>query len=380
VYIFRKFNTAHAVWFKKSKSFLLLEEPAFEVLQNYSNGIEKYKIIEICEEKFGHLEANIRQFVDEIIQHIQFCNDPENAVEISVKNTLGDTISAESFLPAVTYKLGEKFITINYESEDLKFAIHPLIAHLESDDTKNSEHNIECFQHNDLLILKHNKKVVEAFHINNMEYFTGATTQLMHSILYGYDFNHWMTMLHASGIYSNNHAILFSAASGKGKSTISAIFKAKGYGYLSDDIIAADNNGKVYPFPAAISIKEGSIEVLSEYFPEISKMDTKETFIGKMVKYIPIQNITPESMNGIPVKAFVFVNYSKSGDFIFEEAEKKQALQTLLKETWVNPTARSVSAFFDWMEETDFYNLQYSNIDEALGVINKILGAEIPNV
>ncbi len=370
--VIKKFGNTNAIWFQQSKSFLLLEEPAFNVFQLFSDGVETEKITEVCEQKYGHLEGNISQFVDEIIEHIQYYGNPDNLDDISSKSLLSDNIQADSFLPLVNYKIGKKQIAVYYGSEYLKFAIHPLIAHLVTNIQANSAHIVECFEKDDLLVAKYNGKIVEAFSTDKVEYFTGGVRQLMYSILYNRGYNDWMSMLHASGIISNNRAILFSAAAGSGKSTISAILKAKGFGYLSDDFIATDDAGNAFAFPAAISIKEGSIKVLSEYYPELLTNETKTTFIGKSVKYITVFNIFDESEKGTPVEAFVFVKFSKTDKYVFEEVDKKEALQLLLKETWVNPKPEIVTSFFNWVERTPFYKLNYSETSQALDAVNEI--------
>ena len=334
--------------------------------------MDQEAITQVCQQKFGHLEKNIPQFVEEIIQHILYYNHPGNAIEISRKSLVKEEINARSFLTPVNYRLGQKCITILYENENIKFAIHPLLAHLETDNRGKENHILECFEKENLVIVKYNGNIIEAFTKDKMEYYTGNVRQLMYSILYEKDFNDWMAMLHASGIVSKGQALLFSAESGSGKSTISAILKAKGYDYLGDDFIATDVRGKAYPFPAAISVKQGSVKVLSGYYPELKKVETKETFIGKQVKYLPVHNINKESMKGAIVKAFVFVNYSKSDNFSFKQIDKRTALQSLLKETWVNPKPEFVTGFFEWIEKTEFYHLNYSNTDEALEVVNQI--------
>lgn len=370
--VIKQFKNTRAIWFQQSKSFLLLEEPAFDVFQLYSDEVEKEKIIEICQQKYGHLEGNIPQFVDEIIQHIQYYNNPENVDEISSKSLLPDNIQADSFLTLVNYKIGKKQIAVSYGNEYIKFAIHPLIAHLEIDVQEKSEHIIECFEKDNLLISKYNGEVVEAFHPDKIEYFTGGVRQLMYSVLYDREYNQWMTMLHASGITSGNRAILFFAAAGSGKSTISAILKAHGYGLLGDDFIATDTSGCAYAFPSAISIKAGSIKTLTEYYPELKTNETKKSFIGKLVKYIPVYNTTEWFEAGTPVKAFVSVKYSKTDKHIFEEVDKKEALQLLLKETWVNPEPEIVKSFFNWVEQTTFYKLHYSETGQALDAVSEI--------
>ncbi len=371
--IIKRFENTFALWFQNSKSFLLLKEPAFDVFKNYVEGVPVEKITKICKKKYGHLESNIPQFVNEIIQHIQYYLNPANNDNLSQKAVVPASVSPKSLLSPVNYKTGNKIVSVYYGSERIKFAIHPLIAHLETDENKDLQHTIECFENDGLLISKYNGKIVEAFRTSDVEYFTGGVRQLMYSILYNTGYNNWMSMLHASGITAGNRAILFSAAAGSGKSTISAILKAHGYGFLSDDFIATGKNGNAFAFPAAISIKEGSVKTLSEFYPELTNVQTVQTFIGKSVKYIPVFNLINEWKKGTPVTAFVFVQFSKSGEFIFENVKKTDALQLLLKETWVNPEPEIVTRFFNWIEKTPFYKLQYSQTQQALDAVKQIL-------
>ncbi len=371
-YVLKKLDSTYAIWFENSKSFLLLEEPAYEVLKQYSNGIDKKKITTICQEKFGHLEENIPQFVDEIIQHIEYFSDTINMPAISKKHKVSNQNRLESFVSKSVYKLGDETIEVKYGNKDLKFAVHPLIAHLEISNKIKANHTIECFIQNNLVVSKYNGQLLDAYDESDFEYFTGGIRQLMYSILYKIDYYDWMAMFHASGIKQNNESILFSAAAGSGKTTISALLKAGGYGYLSDDFIAGDADGKAYPFPAAISVKEGSVKTLSEFYPELLKTATKKTFIGKEVKYIPVNNIDAQNNIGVPVKAFVFVQFVKNGKFIFEKVGKREALQLLLKETWVNPKPEFVSRFFDWIDKLPFYQLQYSETEQAIEIVQKI--------
>lgn len=371
-YVLKKLDSTYATWFQNSKSFLLLEEPAFEVLKHFSDGIDKKKITTICQEKFGHLEENIPQFVAEIIQHIEYFNDTNNTPAISKKHKVANQNHSESFYSRCVYNLGDEIIEVKYGNEDLEFAVHPLIAHLEISNNTKANHTIDCFIQDNLVISEYNGQLLDAYHKDDFEYFTGGLRQLMYSILYKIDYYDWMAMFHASGIKQKNESILFSAAAGSGKTTISALLKAHGFGYLSDDFIAGDAAGKAYPFPAAISVKEGSVKTLSEFYPELLKTATKKTFIGKEVKYIPINNIDAPNKNGVPVKAFVFVQFVKNGDFVFEKVGKREALQLLLRETWVNPKPEFVSRFFDWIDKLPFYRLLYSETEQALETVQKI--------
>lgn len=370
--IIRRIGNAHTLWFDHSKSFILLEEPAFEVYRLFSEGIKIREIKEICQAKYGHLETDIHRFVDEIIGYIRFYNNPKNASQVSKIGQLKTVPHCGHFITEVNYRFGSANIAIRYQNEYLKFAVHPLISHLEVAKDSAPEIILECFEHDRLLILISNGELVAAFRTKDFEFYKGAISQQIYSLIYQRSFNDWMMMLHASGIIKNQQAVLFSAAAGSGKSTISALLKAQGYEFLSDDFIATDEAGKVYPFPAAITVKEGAVSTLSEFYPELNNTKPQEAFTGKMVRYIAVNNLNAASAQGFPVKAFVFVNYSTEEPFALEKVEPKEALRLLLKETWVKPTAKNVNRFFDWLQQTAFYRLRYSNTDEATEAVEKL--------
>lgn len=370
--IIRKLKNTWTIWFFQSKSFALFEEPAYDVFRLYSEGEYFSEIVTFCEKKYNHLEENILQFVKEIIQQIDYFNNPENEVSVAIKPP--EEINEPRFSPSqiTAYKIGRKAISVAYQNEHLKFAIHPVIAHLEDKRLQSVENKIGVFEKEGILCFTHNGKFIEAFLKKDIHYFSGCVKQLMFSILYERDYSDWMVALHASGVSRNGQAVVFSASGGSGKSTISALLKARAYNFLSDDFITADENGNVYPFPAAISVKEGSVETLSEYYPELKEISPQETFIGKIVRYLSVENLSGDYESGFPVKAFVFVKYDKHSESIIEEVTKKEALQHLLKETWVKPETENIEKFFDWIENTTFYRLQYSDNQLAIDFVQRL--------
>lgn len=371
--IVRPIHNSYVLWFVNSKSFVLLQEPAFEVYRLFSEGNSILKIKEICLDKFGHLEEDIPRFVDEIIRYVLYFNNPKNAPMISVADQFPVVPPCNEFCTSIDYQFGQSKIRIKYQDEYLKFVIHPLISHLETVADSAPKNILECFEQVQLLLLKSNEKLIAAFGTEDFEFYKGAILQQIYSLIYDRGFNDWMMILHASGVVANHQAIVFSAAAGSGKSTISALLKAQGYQYLSDDFIAADEQGHVYPFPAAISVKDGSVKTLEEFYPELQSILPEEAFTGKMVRYIPVNNLPVGSEQGYPVKAFVFVNYSQSEPFALEPVETEEALQLLLKETWVKPTAENVNCFFNWLQQTSFYRLRYSNTQEAIEAVEKLV-------
>jgi len=256
------FNKAYALWFENSKSFVLLQKPAFEVFQLFSEGVQVRKIKAICQEKFGHLEDDIPRFVTEIIRYIKYCQNPKHGRLVSKIHELQTLPFCNHFYSEVDYLMGSSCLRISYQTEYFNQAIHPLISHCETIAGNAPEKHIECFEQNRLLILTSNGTLIAAFRKKDFELYRGAVSQQIYSLIYRQDFGDWMMMLHASGVIANNKAILFSAAAGSGKSTLAALLKAHGYAYISDDFVGAVKNGYVFPFPSAISVKQGSVGTL----------------------------------------------------------------------------------------------------------------------
>jgi hypothetical protein len=274
------------------------------------------------------------------------------------------------------YGFGKTVLTIDYNDEWMQHLVHPSFMHLETTIQPTQKNHIRCYRTKNLIVLTHNDKIIEAFGPDSVEYYKGAVSQLVYSLIYKKPFSGWMCTLHASGVHQNNRAFIFSAAAGSGKSTVSAILKANGLGYVSDDFIAAAPNGNVYPFPASISVKEGSFPVLSTYYPELREKTPEKASTGKMVRYLHVNNFAGNLKKGIPVKGFVFVSYKSGSGFNLSEVNKKEALQLLLKETWVNPKPAFVQAFFEWVEKTPFYRMTYSDNEKMIETVKMMLNDE----
>ena len=87
--------------------------------------------------------------------------------------------------------------------------------------------------------------------------------------------SYYVAALHASAISDTKSTILFSAQAGSGKTTISSLLRASGLRLISDDFVPIDGiTGLVFPFPTAVSVKEGSIPVLSPYYPSLLAAET----------------------------------------------------------------------------------------------------------
>jgi len=370
-FIRKEIEGIQIVWFKNSKSFTLFEKPAFDVFRMYSKGVGLEEIIEYCQKKYGNQEENIPQFVAEIIEWINRLNQSKHSEPFStIEATLGSGLKKDKL--ESHYLFGEKYLTIQYDNEYLRGLIHPLFFYLETEKNKKSECFLELISSNNLLIVKYNNRIIESFQSTEVIFFKGAILKFLYGFMHDKDYNSWMMTLHASGVTHKNKAVLFSANAGSGKSTLAALLHANGYNLLSDDFVAADKNAYVYPSSAAISVKDGAVNVLSEYYPELLKMPFEKAFNRKEVRFIQNRNQTIKAGSKFKVKAIIFIKFTSKGESFIKEMDKKEAIRVLLKEIWVQPESENVSRFLEWVSRSDFYQMQYSDTDWALKCISKI--------
>jgi hypothetical protein len=373
VIVKKRIGDSYAVWFEPSRSFVLLEKPAHEVLSLYSEGLNIKEIINVVRKNHELTKSESKKFVEEIINRIEIYSNQKNApykspeIFSDLENINFDVFSEKC------YRIVNKSIVFHYSSDWLMNSFHPFFNYLEEKNISTSDFLFEVFEHEGLLILKYNGEIVEAFRYKDLNYFRGCVTQKLYSVIYNISSEDWMITSHASGVSNGKSSIIFPAQAGSGKSTLIALLQAHNFMVLSDDFVTIDRiDGYSYRLPAAISVKNGSVKILSQYYPELKDIATQKASTGKIVRYLPLKNNQKGVANMFPVKAFVFVNYSPNEPFSFIQMELREALPALLAETWVNPYPENVGQFFDWIDTKDFYRLNYSNNNDAIQAITNL--------
>lgn len=70
-------------------------------------------------------------------------------------------------------------------------------------------------------------------------------------------------LLHAATVEREGRALLMTGLSGSGKSTLAALLGEKGWRLMGDEFALLDlDDVRLYPFPRAVSLKNGAIDVL----------------------------------------------------------------------------------------------------------------------
>jgi len=72
-------------------------------------------------------------------------------------------------------------------------------------------------------------------------------------------------LLHASSAEKDGRALIMTGESGAGKSTLSALLGERGWRFMGDEFALLDlDDGRLWPFPRAISLKNGAIKVMEK--------------------------------------------------------------------------------------------------------------------
>ena len=227
--------------------------------------------------------------------------------------------------------------------------------------------NIKIFNSdNKLFIFKNNQFLGPGS--NQLHEFQGKFSMELMCSFYNKTEHDWMGVFHASTISKNNHSIMFTGDSGNGKSTLVSILMDNGFNVIADDFTPIlREDFKTYCFPSAISIKEKSYSLMEQIYPGLK--NSKQYYISELkgaVKYLP-----PTSKEtSAKCSSVVWVKYSKSSENSIKNISTQEALKKILPDAWISNKQANAKAFLVWIKRTNFYELNYSDNNELISIID----------
>ncbi len=367
----RKIGQSYLVWFQNSNMYFRLEEPAWFVFKQVCNRHKTETIAGIFSNRYGMSYTDSLTFTTDIRHTINKMNQPRKRDKL--EGAILYDLEEFNFTPFSTYhyEMGSKIVKITYGTSWLENYIHPLIKHLETHEDISDENIFELFYFQDKVVFRFNKIVRGSWSKGESQFVKGNVFVELINVLHDKIDEDWLMTVHASAISNGRKTILFSAAAGSGKTTIAALLQTKGYQLISDDFVPIDQDSfHAYPFPIAMSVKEGSMEVLTSHYPVLEDKPLNYINPEKSVRYLPVESIRMKMI--FPVKEFIFIKYDNTVDFIFEKLDPVKAIQQLLDESWILPSPENVSVFFNKIVQTSFFQLTYSNNEKALEAIKQL--------
>ena len=361
------------LWLEETNQYVVLEHEAFAVVEKLINGVLP-KTIAI------HLETTLSvpfeaalNFVKELEERV--LNSSITVQEKSIIELSKVTIP-DNFKIITTYRVNSTLIKVSYKGDLEASYIHPKFAHLETE-TANKEIDFKVFMANDKIYLAINNKVKYGWSKEEIHYFQGKFSMEFIQAIYHKEESEWMGVFHASAVSNQQKAVLFLGDSGNGKSTSLALLQKHGFQCLADDFVpVAATNKEVYHFPAAISVKNSSLQTLAPLYPLLN--DTKEYHLkrlNKRVRYLP-PNYT-DFQTHLACKDLVFIKYQKDVALSFSKISKQKAFEQLVPDSWLSPKKENATTFLEWFATLNCYQITYSQTNEMVASVTKIFNDDV---
>jgi HprK-related kinase A len=187
---------------------------------------------------------------------------------------------------------------------------------------------------------------------------------------------HQFLMLHSAAVERNGRVLLLPAWPGSGKSTLCAALVSRGWRLFSDEFgLVQQEKSQLVPMPRPIPLKNQSISVIREFAPDAELgPDFHGTRKGTVAHLRSPDASVDRTCDRAPAAWIVFPKFTAGASLQLEPIAKPQAFiklsnnsfnYRLLGEKGFHGVARLV-------RDCECYILTYSNLDEAIGVMNRL--------
>ena len=183
-----------------------------------------------------------------------------------------------------------------------------------------------------------------------------------------------LAIFHAGACGSSSRCVVFPAGTQSGKTTLAAVLMKTGLTLYGDDSVLLERDTLSVPvMPFALTVREGSWDVLNPRFPELRAAPVVSRY-GQRVRFLSPLGMKQDG-HCEQVAAIVFVQFARDAA---NEITALDALQTLLRLKdsgfWVSHDQESIRTFLSWIGTTPSFQLNYSDVDEAASMIRRLIG------
>lgn len=373
-YRVKQTGSSYLLWLKTLNRYLHLEEPAYQIFRQLAEGISRQEIIKECKDTYLLPADEAKRFVGEIIQ--QFQSLYRNHQKTENRSLAFEKLSHPfKLFREKQIKLWGKTIRFGFGDRSMAEFIFPHFYHLEMPtDVESCDLHLEIYGSKGKVYLIRNRDKVFVWPADQASRLKGTLFLEIINLVHHRTEESWMGIIHAAALGKESSSIMFPAQPGGGKSTLAALLMAHGFDLLSDDFTPlAMNSQHVYSFPGAVSLKQGSLDLLESYFPGLEDFP-KTTSLGKGINQTFLPPVEPSAhMPGAyPVSAIVFVQYDKQADCELVRRDKLEAINDFLRESWLADNARAAEQFMDWYMSTPCYSLRYGNHHKAINSVQTL--------
>ncbi|MBD9357767.1 HprK-related kinase A [Methylomonas albis] len=187
---------------------------------------------------------------------------------------------------------------------------------------------------------------------------------------------HTYLIIHAAVIERDGFAAVLPAPPGSGKSTLCAALVQEGWRLLSDELTLIDlSNGYAVPMPRPIGLKNQSIQILANRYPQaVFGALSSDTLKGSVCHLKPpIESIAMQKVV-CPIAWIVFPQYLADAETDLCDKPKGESFMALADNAF-NYSHLGTVAFDILKQVVDraaCHGFTYSQLDEAIAVFNRL--------
>ncbi|MGB5981734.1 MAG: hypothetical protein WBG46_06285 [Nonlabens sp.] len=364
------------VWFSKANQYLVVDSLTKRIIELLDQGFKTEQLLEEIENigKFSlsEVKERIRQVDKNIYQVlIHGFSDEMSNVERELPNN--PSHSAQHRI----YKIDSLLFEIQFSGKRDFLLIHPKFKHLEVLENSLQNKNdiaikIKTVVSDGFYHLEFDGSYVNRWQSNELHYLIGRLYMLILERIHDKEESEWGAVFHASAIGDDKSNVMMMGESGSGKSTSVALLNAHGLKCIADDFVPMDKNFKVYPFPAGISIKHGSLKPLKAFYPDLNKEESYDLSINKKaIRYLPLQH--DDLRYSSICKALIFVKYDPDHFHQMERMSVLEAFQILIPESWLSDDPEFVGNFLEWCSNIPCYRLRYCDAEKMVHSVRELM-------
>lgn len=277
------------------------------------------------------------------------------------------------------YKILTITLRIEYGDAEIEARIHPALQHLETAEADvDREYSVIGIDGGYVLL----DGVAPIAFSGSLEQITPRIKTLLAQA--ASESGEYVLQLHAGVISNGESCVLFPAAPGSGKTTLSAAMMHAGYQYFSDEVALLEGAElKVRPVPISLSVKRGAREILASRFPVLRESWQHLREDCETVTYLSPR---PEAMRydrelSYPVAWVVFPKYEPGVETRLVALDRAEAVARLAKEILVvgkRLDAALVGRLVRWIQAVECFELPNSSLDEAVECVRGLMEAASP--
>lgn len=194
-----------------------------------------------------------------------------------------------------------------------------------------------------------------------------------------YTHGHQYLVLHAAVLERGGRALVMPAPSGSGKSTLCAALAFSGWRLLSDELALIDPaDGRVWPIPRPVSLKNESIAVLQRFAPQAelgSRVD--DTVKGTVAHFAPPADAVARADEPARITWVVLPRYAAGQPASLEPMDRAEGLIHLVENAFNFPVygAEGFRLLGTVLDDARCFSFEYASLAEAVPLFDRLAAA-----